>query len=157
MRPSNIHLHSIYATIEIQYPGINVDALFDEIDIEISKKTQRIKSIYNIAAGEKTLFFSLRTNDGKFLPTMTGARKIVNTGYTGNRVTVSDLAAPFISSGKSAFCKHVIDASEDIFPGSDVFIFDPENVLLAVGIAMQPGYAMLQLASGIAVKTKKYK
>ena len=65
-------------------------------------------------------------------------------------------AAPFVSEGKSAYCKHITKVDDNIIPEIEVLLMSEENTLLAIGTAVQPGYAMLQLESGIAVKSKHH-
>ncbi len=150
MKPTSAQTKKIYQTLNFQYEGINFR--FTDINIIISRKTKRIKIIKN---GDIQLF-SLRTNDGRLLPTMDGGRYLLENGYKKNRVVVNNDAAPFVSKGKSAFCKHVIKVDDNIVPEIEVLLMSENNRLLAIGTAVQPGYAMLQLDTGIAVKSKHH-
>ncbi len=138
-----------------QFPGLDPNKVLGKIEIKISGKTKRIKSIFDSLDNGK-LLYSLRTSDGRFLPSMEGARRMLECGYKGNRVFISDEASQFVAQGKTAFCKHVVKVDDDIFPKSEVFILNQNGILLAIGTAVQPGYAMLQLKSGIAVKPRHY-
>lgn len=131
--------------------------ILNNIEIKLSRKTNRIKEVYEVSEKTKSLIFALRPNDGHLIPSLHGAQRILDTGYEGNRVTMNEDSCPFIKQGKSAFCKHVIKVDDNVIPNSEVFIMSPNQELLAIGTALQPGYAMLEMQSGIAVKTRKYK
>ncbi|MCE7735283.1 MAG: hypothetical protein GPJ54_10425 [Candidatus Heimdallarchaeota archaeon] len=156
MEPSAIQFERIKAILAIQFEGLNSSSLLQNIDITISKKTKRIKEIFELKDDSKELLFVLRPNDGRFLPSMYGAQRILDTGFQKNRVIMNHEASSFVKKGKSAFCKHVIQIDDNIHPNSEVFILDPDLNLLAVGSASQPGYAMIELQAGIAVKPRKY-
>jgi len=156
MKPSPAHLLRIHTVLTAQFQGIQPVQILGEVDIEISRKTKRIKYIYDSSNNNKQLLFSLRTSDGRFLPSMEAARRILTSGYNGNRVYVTDEAAPFVAKGKTTFCKHVLKVDDNIVPNLEIFLLDKSGKLLAVGNSIQPGYAMLQMKSGPAVKPRHY-
>lgn len=151
MEPTDIQRHRLEVVLNTQFPHLDAGSLINEITIQISRKTRRIRSVYS---SDGTLIFSLRTNDGRYIPTFAGGKAMLEVGYEGQRVVVNDDAAPFVAAGKSVFCKHVLKVDQDVRPGSEVLVFSQSQDFLAVGIANQPGYAMLQLQSGVAVKNK---
>ncbi|MCH8908363.1 MAG: hypothetical protein IH840_14845 [Candidatus Heimdallarchaeota archaeon] len=158
MKPSDIQLLRIYTLVQAQFQGLSsttVGHLLGEIDIEVSRKTQRIRYIFDIFGKDKTLLLSLRTNDGRLIPSFEFGERLIKTGYSRNSVVIQNEVRSFISEGKSAFCKHVVGVGDNIFPRSEVFVVDENNKLLATGTAIQPGYAMLELESGLAVKPGK--
>jgi len=155
IQPSKFELNRIIQILEFQFPGVATDFLQD-IFINISRKTGRIREIYREIDGKKVLLFSLRTSDGRMLPTFIGGLLIIQTGYDKNRIFIDDEAIPFIKKGKSVYCKHVTKIDDNIVPNSEVFILDNANNYLATGIAIQPSYAVLQLNLGVAVKNKHY-
>ncbi|OLS18848.1 MAG: tRNA-guanine(15) transglycosylase [Candidatus Heimdallarchaeota archaeon LC_2] len=157
MKPSKVQFNRIKSILEVQFPNLKVKQILVNIDIVLSRKTNRIKEVNEISENKKLLLFALRPNDGHLIPSLYGAQKILDTGYEGNRVIMSNDSCPFIQQGKSAFCKHVVEVDHNVIPNSEVFILNPNRELIAIGTALQPGYAMLQMQSGIAVKTKKYK
>ncbi|MHA2030320.1 MAG: PUA domain-containing protein [Candidatus Kariarchaeaceae archaeon] len=156
MIPSFVQLERIKAVLSVQFPGLDSSNILNNIEIMLSRKTKRIREVYDIENDSKTLLFVLRPNDGHFLPTLYGAQQIINTGYQGQRVIMNEDASQFIRKGKSAFCKHVLKVDDGIQPNSQVFLMDVDSNLLAVGTAIQPGYAMLKLKAGVAVKPRKY-
>ena len=48
MEPSAIQLERIKAILAIQFEGLNSSSLLQNIDITISKKTKRIKEIFEL-------------------------------------------------------------------------------------------------------------
>ena len=156
LKPSKVQFDRILSILNVQFPGLDVIQIINNIEITLSRKTNRIKEIYQLSEDSKSLVFALRPNDGHLIPSLFGAQMILDTGYKGNRVIMSEDSCPFIQQGKSAFCKHVLKVDENIVPNSEVFILNPDYELIAIGTALQPAYAMLQMNSGIAVKTKKY-
>ena len=141
--------------LQYQFPNLDLESVLgNNLFIEVSRKTKRIKTISDDSQDPKVLLFSLRTSDGRFLPTFEGGIRILASGYRENLVMVSDDASKYVAQGKSTFCKHVLQVSSNIYPKSEVFVINNRNELLAVGTAIQPGYAMLELSSGVAVRPK---
>lgn len=147
-----IQMERIKSTLTIQFPGIALDRIVNEIAVSISRKTGRIRGISDKQTGER--LFSLRTSDGRYLPTFEGGRRLLKSGYEAQRIIMSSEASPFIASGKSAFCKHVLSVDPGVVPYSEVLLLDEDGNYLAVGTAQQPGYAILDLDSGVAAKIK---
>ncbi|MHA2503676.1 MAG: PUA domain-containing protein [Candidatus Kariarchaeaceae archaeon] len=152
MEPSQNHMEKLESTLYFQFPGLDTAEVLKDITINLSRKTGRIRGVFD--RDSNIQLFSLRTNDGRYLPTFTGALRIHDSGYTGMRVVMEDEASPFIAKGKSAFCKHIVSAGKEIIVGSEVLVYDIGGNLLAVGTAQQPGYAMEELQSGLAVRVK---
>ena len=154
MKPSQIQTHRIVTVLNSQFPNLNINQILNQIEIKISRKTKRIREIYDHKSQQ--LLFSLRTSDGRLLPTLEGANRILESGYKGNRIYISQEAVPFVSSGKTAFCKHILKVDNNIIVGSEIFVLDENGTLLAIGTAVQPGYAMLEMNYGAAAKIKHY-
>ncbi|HEX2471613.1 MAG TPA: PUA domain-containing protein, partial [Nitrososphaera sp.] len=75
-------------------------------------------------------------------------------------------AVPFVSEGRSLFCKHVDWCGSNIKVGSDVAVIDGNSNssggrdtssrrVVAVGIAMLPSRLMKQYRKGVAVKVRQ--
>lgn len=152
MEPTSIQLDRIKSTLSIQFPGIQFEKLVKNITIQVSRKTGRIRGIIDADTDER--LFSLRTSDGRFVPTFEGGKRLLASGQLTNRVVMNRDAEPYVAKGKSAFCKFVVDTDHNIQPGGEVLLVNEDNELLAVGTAVQPGYAMLELTSGVAVNPK---
>jgi uncharacterized protein with predicted RNA binding PUA domain len=71
-------------------------------------------------------------------------------------------AVPFVSEGRSLFCKHVEWCGSNIKVGSDVAIINRNNGtegndmrVIAVGVAILPSKLMKQYRKGVAVKVRQ--
>lgn len=123
----------------------------DNIEIEISKKTQRIRYIFI----DGKLICSIRPNDGLILLTVFGGEILKNIIKPPRmRVIVKNEVAEFISQGRNVFAKHVIDADSEIRPYSEVLIVNESDDLLAIGKAILNREEMLAFQKGIAVKVR---
>ena len=121
------------------------------IECEFSQRTGRIK---NFAIGSK-LFATLRKNGGLAL-SIFGAKEMVKfPEFKKNCVIPKDEAIPFVSMGKSLFCKHVKWCGKNVNIGSDVVIIDESNNVLAVGKAICGYKLMKKFENGIAVKIRE--
>jgi len=129
------------------------DIIFpDDVKIEISKRTGKIKRI----TLKGKVLATLRPRDGMIALTVEGAKKIKEkTKPPKLRVTVMNEVAKYIRKGRNVFAKHVKDADPEIRPGSEVIIVDEEDNLLAVGKAILNGKEMIAFKSGIAVKVRR--
>jgi len=129
------------------------DIIFpDDVKIEISKRTGKIKRI----TLKGKVLATLRPRDGMIALTVEGAKKIKEKIKPPKlRVTVMNEVAKYIRKGRNVFAKHVKDADPEIRPGSEVIIVDEEDNLLAVGKAILNGKEMIAFKSGIAVKVRR--
>ena len=134
--------------------GDNIgDILFpSEVNIVCSPSTKRIRYVY---LNDK-LLATLRPKDGLFALTITGAQHILKKADKFRfKVQVNEEAVPFIKAGRNVFAKHVIDASPEIRPKSEVIIVDKFNTLLAVGKSVLSGEEMKAFQKGVAVKVRR--
>ncbi len=120
----------------------------DDVRIDVSKKTGRIRTVRN---GDR-IIATMRAHDGYLALTIDGAI-ILNDAFPGmkNRVRVTEESAAFNSQGKSVFFQFILDADPHIIPYNDVIVIDPENRVVAVGKALASGIEMLQYKKGMAV------
>ncbi|MDQ3998650.1 MAG: queuine tRNA-ribosyltransferase [Thermoproteota archaeon] len=138
------------------------DALPANIQFEFSRRTGRIK---NFSIGGR-LAVTLRTNGGLAL-TVTGAQYLLENSkqFSENCVMPVQEAIPFVSEGRSLFCKHVKWCGSNIKVGSDVAVIDGNSsgdgnddnsrMVIAVGIAMHSSRLMKQYRKGVAVKVRQ--
>lgn len=139
----------------------HVDALFgesvsNELDLaktsfEFSRKTGRIKnfSVDNKLAG------TLRT-DGGIAITLFGAGIFFRSNaFRANCVVANQDAVPFVSEGRSLFCKHVIWCGSNVRVGSDVAVLDPQDSIIAVGVAIFSVKTMMAHEKGVAVRIRE--
>jgi conserved protein with predicted RNA binding PUA domain len=116
-----------------------------------SRRTGRIKSfsIDNQLAG------TLRT-DGGIALTLSGAAILMkNPLFKTNCVVPVDEAVPFVSEGRSLFCKHVKWCGSNVKVGSDVVLIDDNGKILAVGRARIASNMMKGFDIGVAVRVRQ--
>lgn len=116
-----------------------------------SRSTGRIKSfsIDNQLAG------TLRT-DGGIALTLSGAATLMkNPLFRTNCVIPVDEAIPFVSEGRSLFCKHVKWCGSNVKVGSDVVLIDDNGKILAVGRARIASNMMKGFDIGVAVRVRQ--
>jgi uncharacterized protein with predicted RNA binding PUA domain len=63
-------------------------------------------------------------------------------------------AVPFVSEGRSLFCRHVEWCGSNVKTGSDVAVVHGSKVI-AVGTAILPSMLMNQYSRGVAVKIRE--
>ncbi|HYX72502.1 MAG TPA: PUA domain-containing protein [Nitrososphaera sp.] len=137
------------------------DALPSDIQFDFSRRTGRIK---NFSIGGR-LAVTLRTDGGLAL-TINGARYLLENSkqFLENCVKPLPEAVPFVSEGRSLFCKHVEWCGSNIKVGSDVAVLDSSSSngggtssrkVVAVGIAMLTSRLMKQYRRGVAVKVRQ--
>lgn len=127
------------------------DALPPDIGFEYSRRTGRIKN-FSIAG---RLAGTLRT-DGGIALTIAGAQHFLDRSkqFRENCVAPLQDAVPFVSEGRSLFCKHVEWCGQGVRVGSDVAVVDG-NKVIAVGAAILPASLMKQYGRGVAVKIRE--
>jgi len=134
--------------------GKNVgEKLFPEgVSLIFSRRTGRVRYVYL----NGRLLVTLRPSDGLFSLTIEGAERLMETGCSKNMlVKVQGEVSSFIEKGRNVFAKHIISASEEIRPGEEVIVVDPENHILAVGKALLSGREMESFKRGVAVQVRK--
>jgi conserved protein with predicted RNA binding PUA domain len=125
-------------------------ALPDDLSFEFSRRTGRIK---NFSLNGK-LLATLRTDGGLAL-TIEGARHFVSSGqFRQNCVEPVDEAVPFVSEGRSLFCRHVLWCGQRVHAGSDVAVLNGDDVI-AVGMAVLSSALMGKYNRGVAVKVRE--
>lgn len=138
----------------------HVDAVFGagvskalpvDLQFEFSRKTGRIKNFSH----NGSLLATLRTDGGLAL-TVGGARFFSKNSseFLENCVIPARDAVPFVSEGRSLFCRHVERCGSNVKAGSDVAVLDGNDVI-AVGIAVLPASLMGKFAKGVAVKVRE--
>jgi 7-cyano-7-deazaguanine tRNA-ribosyltransferase len=120
----------------------------DEVKIVYSRNTGKIRHIYL----EEELFATLRPTTGLFILTIPGAKRLMHeVGLTHYWVKIQEDAEPFVSKGRSAFAKHIINVDEEIRPNEEVIVINANREVLATGKALLSGTEMKSFNKGIAV------
>jgi uncharacterized protein with predicted RNA binding PUA domain len=140
--------------------ALHIDALFGDgvsealphdTGFEFSRRTGRIKN-FSIAG---RLAGTLRT-DGGIALTIAGAQHFLEKSekFRENCVAPVQDAVPFVTEGRSLFCRHVEWCGNAVRVGSDVAVIDKDKVI-AVGAAILPAKLMKQYTRGVAVKIRE--
>jgi uncharacterized protein with predicted RNA binding PUA domain len=132
--------------------GIGVsDAIPEDLEFEYSRKTGRLKN-FSI---RNQLVATLRTDGGLAL-TIFGARILIrNKKFIDNCVIPCSEAIPFVSEGRSLFCKHVEWCGSNVKVGSDVAVIDNHGDVLAIGRSVLGYEVMKRYRKGVAVKVRE--
>ena len=80
---------------------------------------------------------------------------MMNPQFKKNCVIPNEDAIPFVSEGRSLFCKHVKWCGSNIKTGSDVVVMDNDGRILAVGRARMSSNMMSWFDSGVAVRVRE--
>jgi len=104
--------------------------LFDNNVTFLLSKTKRIRQVHS--GGERIA--TVRARDGFFTLSMEGAKRLHSfLKAPAMRVIVTEEAAPFVSKGKTAFCKHVSSIDLSLRAMEEVLVTDQNDRLLATG------------------------
>lgn len=127
------------------------DALPAKVQFEYSRRTGRIKNFGIVGK----LAGTLRT-DGGIALTLPGAQHLLDNSqkFRENCVVPVKDAVPFVSEGRSLFCRHVEWCGANVKTGSDVAVVDG-SMVIAVGTAILPSILMKQYSRGVAVKIRE--
>lgn len=124
----------------------------DDVKIEYSRKTGRIKHIYL----NGSLLATLRPTNGFFALTINGSKRLMSlVDYSRFRIVVHEDVESFVREGRNVFAKHIVKANGKIRPGEEVVVINNKNVVLAVGKAVLSGEEMLAFNRGVAVKVRR--
>ena len=149
--PSALEKRKLKSIANFQFGNGAGDVLFsDEIKIERSKGTNRIRFVYL----DDERICSFRVKDGYLVLSLMGGRLLCKNSL-GLRVKVNQDAEPFIKKGKSVYSKHVIEADDSIAVREEVIIVNQNDEFIGIGTAKISGLLMKEMESGVAVDTRK--
>ena len=147
------HMQKIHHTIDAQF-GPYSHGVFSSsgVMIEHSKRTGRIRGIRD---ADGNLLGTLRPDGGlavsiRLAQMMLEKRRRAFEQYC---IEVSSEAAPFVSQGRSLFCKHVVKCGKNVRAGSDVPVTYDGSVI-AVGKAQLACVVINDMNRGVAVKIR---
>jgi uncharacterized protein with predicted RNA binding PUA domain len=144
---------------------------YSKLDFEYSKKTGRLRHVYE-AAEKPVLLFTFRPN-GSIAPTLAGGRLLLSRALKGRKkmitskgrkdyssipkwvVVALDGVSGFIAKGRTVFCKHVVHCDDRLHPSEDVAVINERGELLAVGKSVVSGKTMKQFKRGVAIKIRE--
>ena len=136
----------------------SLDALFGtgsskylpkDIDIILSRKTGRIRTVYH----KGKLLFTLRINGSLAISIDFAQTLLQNKIFRENCIEINKDATPFVIQGRSVFCKHVVWCGKNVRIGSDTPILF-ENQVIAVGKAILSSEMISDFERGVAIKVR---
>lgn len=151
MPNTNPHLNRVRIIGDYQFGKGAGDAIFpDNVEFQMSS-TGRVRQI--LLEGKRIA--TVRAHDGVLTLGIAGAMKLHGfLKFPHNRVVVNSDAAPFVSKGKNAFAKHVLEADPDIRAGEEVMVVDENDNLLSTGKAVLCALEMTVFKKGVAVEVR---
>ncbi|MEM3672906.1 MAG: PUA domain-containing protein [Candidatus Bathyarchaeia archaeon] len=146
-------LRRIRSVADYQFgKGVGVKLFPDNVEIEFSKRTGRIRYVY--LNGKRLA--TMRPTDGLFSLSIAGAKRIVENACDAKCfVTVQKNVSKFIAEGGDVFATHVARADDEIRPKDEVIVLDEDGNVLAVGRAVLSGEEMKAFRCGVAVKVRR--
>jgi len=119
----------------------------------ISKRTGKIKQIFY----KDKLFGTFRSN-GSFAPTPYTYYALYKTkNFDQNIIIVKEDAVTHIRNGSSVFVRNVKKIGKNILVGSDVFVLEPNKILIGIGRSMISSEQIEHFKSGLCVKCRAIK
>ncbi|MGQ9624349.1 MAG: PUA domain-containing protein [Candidatus Bathycorpusculaceae bacterium] len=132
--------------------GVGAKLFPDNVKIEYSKRTGRIRYVY--LDGKRLV--TMRPTDGLFSLSIAGAKRIVENALNAKCfVIVRRDVSKFIAEGGDVFAAHVVKADDEIRPKDEVIVLDGDGNVLAVGRAVLSGEEMRAFRFGVAVKVRR--
>jgi conserved protein with predicted RNA binding PUA domain len=127
------------------------EGLSENLQFQYSRRTGRIK---NFSIGNQ-LVATLRIDGGLAL-TIFGAKELFkDKRFRQNCIIPSEEAVPFISNGRSLFCKNVEWCGSNVKAGSDVAVIDKNDRVIAIGRALFGSKLIMKYHNGVAVKIRE--
>jgi len=146
-------LTRIRSTADYQFgKGVGAKLFPENVDIEYSKATGRIRYVYLNGIRLATL----RPTNGLLSLSITAAHTIAeNRGSAKCFVTVQNDVSKYIADGGDVFAVHVVAVDEEVRAKDEVIILDENHRVLAVGRALLSAGEMLAFKTGVAVKVRR--
>ena len=143
------HLLKLRQTIDALFGKGVSKYLPKDIQIIFSKKTGRIRNVHH----QEKLLFTLRIDGGLAITPYFAQLLLKSKKFKENCLEINKDAAPFVSEGRSVFCKHVIWCGKNIQIASDTPVIF-QNQIIAVGRAVLSSEMIIDFERGVAVKVR---
>jgi predicted RNA-binding protein (TIGR00451 family) len=131
--------------------GVGAKLFLDNVQIEFSKRTGRIR--YINLNGERLA--TLRPTDGLLSLSIKAAKFIAeNLAFAKFFVIVQNCVSEFIADGGDVFAVHVVSVDEEVNAKDEVIALDEDKHVLAVGRALLSALEMRAFKTGVAVKVR---
>ena len=141
--------------LKLQY---SLDALFGngvskqlpkDIELIFSRKTGRIRTVSH----KGKLLCTLRIDGGLAISPYFAQILLKSKAFRENCVEINEYAAPFVESGRSVFCKHVVWCGKKVRISADTPVLF-KNQVIAVGKAILSSEMISDFDRGVAVKIR---
>jgi uncharacterized protein with predicted RNA binding PUA domain len=114
-------------------------------------RTKRVRQILS----DRSRIATVRAKDGVLTLSIEAACILHSfLPYPRQRVIVCEDAVPFVSKGKTAFAKHVLELDENLRSGEEVLVVDEQDRLLATGQLLLSVPEIRAMDSGAAVDVR---
>ncbi|MEM1641961.1 MAG: PUA domain-containing protein [Desulfurococcaceae archaeon] len=151
-KPSTRELMELREIAELQFGVKGEEFIPSNVLVGVSPNTEKIRFILYL----NRPYLGLRSRDYRFnlyIPSGIVLNQLLPKPKL--RVFVKNEYAPFVKSGKTLFCKHVLAADPSIRPDDEVLVLDQQGELIAVGRAARSGWEMVYYKRGVAVKIRE--
>ena len=129
-------------------PGVS-KCLPKNFEIKLSKKTGRIRSVYD----KEKLLLTPRSDGGLAITIHCAKLFLKSKKFQENCLHIDKESNEFIKDGKSVFCGHVTSCGKNIKIGSDVPVLY-KNQLIGVGKSVLSSKMIMSQNRGVAVKIR---
>ncbi len=127
------------------------NSLFPDDATFMLSRTKRVRQILS----GKLRIATVRAKDGVLTLSIEAASAIhSHLPFPKQRVVICEDAVPFVSKGKTAFAKHVLELDHDLRSGEEVLVVDEQDKLLASGQLLLSVTEILAMDSGPAVDVR---
>ncbi|MDH3794258.1 MAG: queuine tRNA-ribosyltransferase [Nitrosopumilus sp.] len=136
----------------------SLDALFGngvskqlpkDIELIFSRKTGRIRTVSH----KGKLLCTLRIDGGLAISPYFAQILLKSKAFRENCVEINEDAAPFVESGRSVFCKHVVWCGKKVRISADTPVLF-KNQVIAVGKAILSSEMIPDFDRGVAIKIR---
>ena len=119
------------------------------VEMTFSKKTGRIRTVSH----KGKLLCTLRIDGGLAISPYFAQLLMKSKTFRENCVEINKDAAPFVSEGRSVFCKHVVWCGKKVRISADTPVLFKDKVI-AVGKAVLSSEMILDFDRGVAIKVR---
>ena len=129
-------------------PGVS-KCLPKNFEIKLSKKTGRIRSVYD----KEKLLLTPRSDGGLAITIHCAKLFLKSKKFLENCLHIDKESNEFIKDGKSVFCGHVTSCGKNIKIGSDVPVLY-KNQVIGVGKSVLSSKMIMSQNRGVAIKIR---
>ena len=129
-------------------PGVS-KCLPKNFEIKLSKKTGRIRSVYD----KEKLLLTPRSDGGLAITIHCAKLFLKSKKFQENCLHIDKESNEFVKDGKSVFCGHVTSCGKNIKIGSDVPVLY-KNQVIGVGKSTLSSKMIMSQNRGVAVKIR---